>query len=61
MDEPFASLDPGTGARMMALTARLLDQSGAGLVLVTHDGAEARVLGAAAVRLAGSPATLVRD
>ncbi|WP_295046016.1 ATP-binding cassette domain-containing protein [uncultured Paracoccus sp.] len=59
MDEPFASLDPETAGRMIDLTAALLDRSGAGLVLVTHDGSEALRLGAAPVRLAGDPAVLV--
>ncbi|WP_207102555.1 ABC transporter ATP-binding protein [Paracoccus shandongensis] len=58
MDEPFASLDPDTAGRMMDLTARLLDRSGAGLVLVTHDAAEAARLDAAPLRLAGHPARL---
>ena len=61
MDEPFASLDPDTAGRMTALTARLLDRSGAGLVLVTHDGSEAARLGAAPLRLAGNPAVLAAD
>lgn len=58
MDEPFASLDADTAGRMLDLTARLLDDSGAGLVLVTHDPAEARRLGARPLLLRGSPATL---
>lgn len=58
MDEPFASLDPDTAGRMMDLTARLLDRSGTGLILVTHDAAEAARLGAAPIRLVGSPAVL---
>lgn len=58
MDEPFASLDEDTRARMLALTAGLLDGSGAGLVLVTHDPAEARALAARALRLGGAPAQL---
>lgn len=58
MDEPFASLDPDTAERMIDLTARLLDRSGAGLVLVTHDAAEPSRLGAVPVRLSGSPAIL---
>lgn len=58
MDEPFASLDPATEARMITLTAELLNVSGAGLLLVTHDAAEARELGAAEFYLGGSPATL---
>ena len=59
MDEPFASLDPDTASRMLDLTARLLDRSGAGLILVTHDAAEAARLGAAPIRLAGNPAVVV--
>lgn len=58
MDEPFASLDAATGARMLDLTEALLTRSGAGLVLVTHDPAEAARLGAMPLRLAGSPAVL---
>lgn len=61
MDEPFASLDPDTAGRMMDLTARLLDRSGAGLILVTHDAGEAARLDAAPIRLAGNPAVLVSD
>lgn len=58
MDEPFASLDAATAGRMLDLTARLLDDSGAGLILVTHDPAEAARLGARPLVLAGSPARL---
>lgn len=58
MDEPFASLDHDTGARMIALTAELLDRSGAGLLLVTHDATEPARLGATSLHLSGSPATL---
>lgn len=58
MDEPFASLDEDTRARMLALTAGLLDGSGAGLLLVTHDPAEARALAARPLRLGGAPAQL---
>ena len=58
MDEPFASLDEATRDRMLDLTASLLDSSGAGLILVTHDPAEAARLGARPLTLSGSPATL---
>lgn len=58
MDEPFASLDPDTAARMIALTGALLDRSGAGLILVTHDGVEPARLGAHPLRLSGSPAVI---
>lgn len=58
MDEPFASLDEATRDRMLDLTAQLLDSSGAGLILVTHDPAEAARLSARPLTLSGSPATL---
>jgi len=61
MDEPFTSLDAETGARMLALTDALLSGSGAGLVLVTHDPAEAAALGARALHLGGQPARLQND
>ncbi|WP_112873008.1 ABC transporter ATP-binding protein [Paracoccus endophyticus] len=58
MDEPFASLDADTAGRMLDLTAALLDASGAGLILVTHDPAEAARLGAQPLTLSGTPARL---
>ena len=58
MDEPFASLDDATAGRMTALTHALLNDSGAGLILVTHNPAEADALGATKLTLGGSPATL---
>lgn len=59
MDEPFASLDAGTAGRMVALTDAMLAETGAGLVLVTHDPREAEALGARALTLAGRPARLI--
>ena len=61
MDEPFASLDGETAARMVALTDALLSRSGAGLVLVTHSPDEARALRATEWRLSGQPAQLQKD
>ncbi len=58
MDEPFASLDPDTAGRMLDLTASLLDRTGAGLILVTHDAAEPARLGARPLYLTGEPASL---
>lgn len=58
MDEPFASLDGDTQTRMIALTDALLARSGAGLVLVTHDPAEAQALDCRILRLEGVPAVL---
>ena len=56
--QTFASLDATTAGRMLDLTARLLDDSGAGLILVTHDPAEAARLDARPLILTGSPARL---
>ena len=61
MDEPFASLDGETAARMIALTSELLDRTGAGLFLVTHAPDEATALGAQVLRLEGSPAVLTES
>ncbi|MFN3274696.1 MAG: ABC transporter ATP-binding protein [Paracoccus sp. (in: a-proteobacteria)] len=58
MDEPFASLDADTAARMLDLTDALLTRSGAGLILVTHDPSEGLRLGARPLHLSGSPAVL---
>lgn len=59
MDEPFASLDPDTAGRMVALTGEMLAETGAGLVIVTHDAREAVALGAKQLHLAGNPATIL--
>lgn len=61
MDEPFASLDAETAARMVALTDALLRAEGAGLLIVTHDPDEAVALGARPLHLAGRPARLQKD
>lgn len=61
MDEPFASLDADTSGRMLALTEGMLTETGAGLVLVTHDPAEAERLKARPVRLEGRPARILGD
>ena len=58
MDEPFASLDPETAERMLALTDRLLEASGAGLVMVTHARSEALALRCRMLVLSGTPARL---
>ena len=58
MDEPFASLDAETRGQMLALTDRLLGQTGAALLIVTHDATEATALRARPLHLSGSPAVL---
>lgn len=59
MDEPFASLDAATAARMLDLTDAMLAETGAGLILVTHDPREADRLGARTLTLGGRPARFV--
>ena len=59
MDEPFASLDEATAARMVALTDAMLTETGAGLVIVTHDPREAGALRAKPMTLGGWPARFV--
>lgn len=61
LDEPFASLDAGTGAEMLALTARLIAESRIPTLFVTHSEAEARALGTRILRLSGRPATITAE
>ena len=58
MDEPFASLDPATAERMLALTETLLHDTRPAMLFVTHDRAEAERLSDRILRLEGVPATL---
>lgn len=44
LDEPFAALGPALKREMLALVASIADQTGAGVILVTHDPADARAL-----------------
>lgn len=61
LDEPFASLDADTGAEMLALTRRLIAESRAPTLFVTHSAAEAEALGTRILRLSGQPATIAAD
>lgn len=51
MDEPFKSLDIGLKYRLMDLSKRLIEESGATVLFVTHDPAEAEYLADRAVVL----------
>ena len=51
MDEPFKSLDIGLKYRLMDLSRRLIEESGATVLFVTHDPAEAEYLADRAVVL----------
>ena len=44
LDEPFAALGPALKAEMLDLLAQVLDQTGAALMMVTHDPGDARRL-----------------
>jgi ABC-type nitrate/sulfonate/bicarbonate transport system ATPase subunit len=59
LDEPFASLDAATAGLIAARLARLRDESGAALVIATHDIDRATALATRIVVLVGRPATVV--
>ncbi len=44
LDEPFAALGPGLRIEMLELIARLCSETAMGLLMVTHDPSDARVL-----------------
>jgi thiamine transport system ATP-binding protein len=44
LDEPFAALGPALRAEMLDLVAEVLDETGAALMMVTHEPADARRL-----------------
>ena len=44
LDEPFAALGPGLKAEMLGLVATLVEETGATLMMVTHDPDDARAL-----------------
>lgn len=58
LDEPFASLDPGTAGAMLALTEGLIAAARPATLLVTHALAEAERLASRILVLDGQPATL---
>jgi ABC-type nitrate/sulfonate/bicarbonate transport system ATPase subunit len=51
LDEPFSALDPETRARLREDVARLVAATGATLLLVTHDAADAAALADRVLRL----------
>ena len=42
LDEPFAALGPALKSEMLALLSRIVDETGATVLMVTHDPADAR-------------------
>jgi NitT/TauT family transport system ATP-binding protein len=61
LDEPFAALDAITRAEMQAWLARVLAAERRTVVLVTHDGEEAVLLGDRVVVMSQRPGTIVAD
>ena len=60
MDEPFASLDPGTADDMLILTEALIAETGPATIFVTHARREAERLADQIFELGGCPATIKR-
>ncbi|NBO20878.1 MAG: ATP-binding cassette domain-containing protein, partial [Rhodobacteraceae bacterium] len=56
LDEPFAALGPALRAEMLALTRAVVAETGASLLMVTHDVGDARALGDLAVFVEGGVA-----
>ena len=61
LDEPFVSLDRELSGEMQELVARLVGETGATALLVTHAAEDAARLADRAVVLAGRPARIVRE
>ena len=61
LDEPFGALDEVTRAEMQQLLLKVVADSGAGAVLVTHDIDEALLVSDRVLLLGGSPATQIGE
>ena len=61
LDEPFASLDPLLSATLAGVVGRWASETGGGVLLATHDLAQAVDLASRVLVLAGAPATLAAD
>ncbi|WP_158922864.1 ATP-binding cassette domain-containing protein [Acidisphaera sp. S103] len=61
LDEPFASLDPQLAAALADVVGRWTRDTGAAVLLATHDLAQALQLASRVLVLAGTPATLAAD
>jgi len=60
LDEPFVSLDQATAIRLRALLLETMVREGTTVVAVSHDPAEAAMLGHRVLVVDGAPATLRR-
>ena len=61
LDEPFASLDPGLAGALGAIVARRARESGAIVLLATHELDQALALASRILVLSGRPAQLAAD
>ena len=61
LDEPFASLDPQLSAALADVVGRWTRDTGAAVLLATHDLAQALQLASRVLVLSGAPATLAAD
>lgn len=61
LDEPFASLDPQLAAALADVVERWTRDTGAAVLLATHDLAQALQLASRVLVLAGTPARLAAD
>jgi NitT/TauT family transport system ATP-binding protein len=61
LDEPFASLDAQLAAALADVVGRWTRDTGAAVLLATHDLAQALQLASRVLVLAGTPATLAAD
>ncbi|HEV2677517.1 MAG TPA: ATP-binding cassette domain-containing protein [Aliidongia sp.] len=59
MDEPFSRLDSDTRAAMHALFLELREETGAAVVIVTHDAGEAAKLSGKIIRMSRRPANII--
>lgn len=58
LDEPFASLDPGTADSMIALTEELISDTRPATIFVTHSQSEAHRLATRVIEMRGQPAEI---
>jgi len=61
LDEPFSALDAVTRAEMQELLVRIVQQTGMGILIVTHDVDEAIQLGDRILLMRTHPGTIVRQ
>jgi NitT/TauT family transport system ATP-binding protein len=61
MDEPFVSLDDPTAYALRELLVELWSRRPTTVLFVTHDRAEAVMLGTRILRLSSQPATIAQD